>query len=86
MGFVVYILCALTSLGCTVLLIGRYRKSRVDLLFWSAVAFLLLTVTNILLVVDLVLLGPGVDLILFRNGATLLGVMVLLYGLIRNNT
>lgn len=86
MGPIVYILCALTSLGCTVLLIGRYRKSRVDLLFWSALAFLLLTVTNTLLFVDLVILGPEFDLGLFRNGATLLGVIILLYGLIRNST
>jgi Family of unknown function (DUF5985) len=86
MGHAVYILCALTSLGCTLLLIGRYRKTRVDLLFWSAVAFFLLTVTNILLIVDLVILGAGFDLSLFRNGSTLIGMMVLLYGLIRNNT
>lgn len=86
MGFVVYILCALTSLGCTGLLIGRYRKSRVDLLFWSAVAFFFLAVTNVLLFIDLVLLGPNTDLSLYRNGATLIGTLVLLYGLIRNST
>ena len=86
MGQAVYILCALTSLGCTLLLIGRYRKTRVDLLFWSAIAFLLLTVTNILLFVDLVILGAGFDLSLIRNGSTLLGILLLLYGLIRNNT
>jgi hypothetical protein len=86
MGQAVYILCALTSLGCTLLLIGRYRKTRVDLLFWSAIAFLLLTVTNILLFVDLVILGVGFDLSLYRNGSTLLGMLILLYGLIRNNT
>ena len=86
MGYVVYTLCALTCLGCTILLIGRYRKSRVDLLFWSAVAFLLLSVTNVLLFVDLVLLGPNSDLSIYRNMATLLAVTVLLYGFIRNNT
>jgi hypothetical protein len=86
MGQIVYILCALTCLGCTGLLIGRYRKSRVDLLFWSALAFLLFSVTNILLFVDLGIMGPGTDLSLYRNGITLLGVIVLLYGLIRNNT
>ena len=85
MGEIVYILCALTCLGCTALLIGRYRTSRVDLLFWSAVAFLLFSVTNILLFVDLGIMGPQTDLSLLRNGSTLLGVMVLLYGLIRNN-
>lgn len=86
MGEIVYILCALTCLGCTGLLVGRYRKTRVDLLFWSAVAFLLFSVTNVLLFIDLGVLGPGTDLSLYRNGATLLGVIVLLYGLIRNNT
>jgi len=86
MGEIVYILCALTCLGCTGLLIGRYRKSGVDLLFWSAVAFLLFSVTNILLFIDLGIMGPETDLSLWRNGSTLLGVNVLLYGLIRNNT
>jgi hypothetical protein len=86
MGSAVYILCALTSLGCTALLIGRYRKSRVDLLFWSAIAFLLLSLTNILLFVDLVLLGPNTDLNVYRNASTLVGVLIMLYGLIRNST
>ena len=86
MGQIVYILCALTCLGCTGLLIGRYRKTRVDLLFWSAVAFLLFSVTNVLLFVDLVVMGPATDLIIIRNLSTLIGVLVLLYGLIRNNT
>ena len=84
-GPLVYILCALTSFGCTVLLIMRYRKTRVDLLFWSAVAFLAFTVTNVLLFVDLVVL-PEVDLSTMRNGFTFTGVLVLLYGLIHNNT
>jgi hypothetical protein len=86
MGYAVYILCALTSLGCTLLLIGRYRKTRVDLLFWSALAFLLLTATNILLFIDLGLLGQSVDLSVYRNGATFIAVNILLYGLIRNST
>ncbi len=84
-GKIVYILCALTSFGCTVLLISRYRKTRVDLLFWSAVAFLCFTATNVMLFVDLVIL-PEVDLALFRNGFTFGGVIILLYGLIHNNT
>lgn len=84
-GKIVYILCALTSLGCTVLFIARYRKARVALLFWSALAFLAFTVTNVLLFVDLVVL-PDVDLALWRNGFTFAGVLVLLYGLIQDNT
>lgn len=85
MGSIVYLLCALTCLGCTALLIGRYRKTRVSLLFWSAAAFFAFTITNILLFVDLVVV-PDHDFILWRNGFTLAGVIVLLYGLIHNNT
>jgi hypothetical protein len=85
MGFVVYILCALTSAGCTLLLFGRYRKTRVKLLFWSGIAFLAFTVTNVLLFVDLVVV-PQTDLAIWRNITTLSGVIVLLYGLIHNNT
>jgi hypothetical protein len=85
MGQIVYILCALTSLGCTILLFGRYRKSRADLLFWSAVAFLAFTLTNVLLYIDLVVV-PDVDFAILRNSVTLIGVLTLLFGLIRNNT
>jgi hypothetical protein len=86
MGEIVYILCGLTSLGCTVLLMKRYTQTRVELLFWSAVAFLCFTGTNILLFVDLVVLPTSVDLTLLRNGVTLLGVILLLYGLIKGST
>lgn len=85
MGMTVYILCALTSLACTVLLMGRYQKTRVSLLFWSAVAFLAFTITNVLLFVDLVVV-PDMPLGLIRNCITLAGVVVLLYGLIHDHT
>ena len=85
MGIAVYILCALTSLACTVLLMGRYQKTRVSLLFWSAVAFLAFTVTNSLLFFDLVVV-PDFDLSVIRNVITLSGVIVLLYGLIHDHT
>jgi hypothetical protein len=86
LGQIVYILCGLTSLGCMVLLIKGYRKSRVELLFWSAMAFLCFTITNIILFIDIVILPTTVDLSLVRNFITLLGVVVLLYGLIKGNT
>ena len=86
MGYIVYILCALTSLGCTILLFGRYKKTGVQLLFWSSFAFLAFTITNTLLFIDLVLLGPARDLALWRNLCTLIGICVLLYALINDNT
>lgn len=86
LGQIVYILCGLTSLGCMVLLINGYRKSKVELLFWSAVAFFCFTCTNIVLFIDIVVLPTTVDLSLLRNVITLAGVGVLLYGLIKGNT
>ncbi len=85
MAQLIYLLCALTSLGCTVLLVRQYRRSRVGLLFWSAAGFLAFTVTNILLFVDLVIV-PTVDLSIVRNSITMFGVLVLLLGLIKNST
>lgn len=77
----VYILCALTSLACAVLLGRAYRTTRVQLLLWSVVCFAALTLTNVLLFIDLAVL-PSVDLRPLRNGVTLLGLIALLYGLI----
>jgi hypothetical protein len=85
MAYFVYILCALTSLTVMVLLAVAYNRSRMELLFWSAIAFLAFSVTNILLFIDLAMV-PNVDLILWRNSATVVGVIVLLYGLIRGET
>jgi hypothetical protein len=77
----VYLLCAVAALACTVLLFRAYRRSRTRLLLWSAVCFAGLTVNNVLVAVDLVML-PGVDLFPWRNAAGLLSVAALLYGLI----
>lgn len=81
---VIYILCAATSLFCFVLLFRGFLRTRAALLLWSAVAFLAFTVTNILLVLDLIFL-PRIDLSLYRNAVTLFGVALLIYGLIVNS-
>jgi hydrogenase/urease accessory protein HupE len=77
----VYILCALTSLACAVLLLRAYRQSRSRLLFWSGLCFVGLTLNNALLFVDLVVL-PQTDLYVLRSLPTLLGLGLLIYGLI----
>ena len=77
----VYILCAVTSLACALLLGRAYRASRVPLLLWSVVCFAALALTNILLFIDLAVL-PTIDLQPVRSGITLLGITALLYGLI----
>jgi hypothetical protein len=79
---IVYLLCALTSLVCTVLLARAYRTSRVRLLFWSILCFAGLTLSNVLLFIDLVIMPSGPDLMVWRTAVTLAAVGALLYGLI----
>jgi hypothetical protein len=81
MGLVVYLLCAATALCCTVLLTRAYRRVRTRLLFWSAVCFACLTLNNVLVAVDLVVL-PHINLFGLRNVSALAGICALLYGLI----
>jgi hypothetical protein len=78
---VVYVLCALTSLACAVLLWRGYRRSRAPLLQWSAVCFAGLFLNNVLLIVDVRML-PQVDLAIVRMVPALLGALALVYGLI----
>lgn len=80
-GSIVYALCAITSVGCAVLLLRGYRRSRVRLLFWSGLCFIGLALNNVLLFID-VRVVPDVDLSLWRTIPAVLGVAVLLYGLI----
>jgi FtsH-binding integral membrane protein len=81
MADLVYILCAVTSLICTVLLLRAYSQSQVRLLFWSGLCFVGLTLNNILLYIDKTT-GPEVDLSIIRNVPTLVGLLLLVYGLI----
>ena len=81
MATVVYVLCALTSLACAVLLWRGWRRSGARLLFWSALCFVGLFFNNVLLVVDLRVV-PQIDLALVRLVPALLGAMALVYGLV----
>lgn len=85
MAKIVYILCAVTCLTCTGLLVRNYGRTRNRLVFWSGVCFLLLSLSNALIFVDLILL-PQISLLGLRDGITLTGLVLLLYGLIRENT
>jgi hypothetical protein len=78
----VYILCALTSILCAVLLFRGYRANRTRLLFWASLAFLFLALDNVIVYVDLVVLPPQPDLFWYRTGCALAGMTLLLFGLI----
>ena len=78
---VVYLLCAATCLACAVMLFRGYAKTRVALLFWSALCFVGLTVDNIVLYVDVIVV-PEVDLTMIRRWPGLIAMLLLLYGLV----
>ena len=82
MAAAVYVLCALTSLACAVLLLRAYRARGVRLLLWSGLAFVGFTLGNTMLVVDRVVTGPEVDLALWRSVPVLVGLAVLIYGMV----
>ena len=81
MAAAIYSLCALTALVCTVLLLLAYRRGGYRLLLWSGLCFGGLTLNNILLVIDKILL-PTVDLATWRTSVALASMTILLYGLV----
>ncbi|HEY7890473.1 MAG TPA: DUF5985 family protein [Steroidobacteraceae bacterium] len=82
MAEAVYILCALTSILCAILLYRGYRANRTRLLFWSSLAFLLLAINNVVLCIDLVILPSLPDLFWYRTGVALAAMLLLLFGLV----
>jgi hypothetical protein len=82
MAAAVYVLCALTSFACAVLLLRGYRARGVRLLLWSGLAFIGFAFGNLMLVVDRVVVGPQVDLSIWRSLPVLAGLGVLIYGLV----
>lgn len=81
MASVVYGLCALTALACAFLLLRAYASTKSVLLLWSGLCFCGLMASNILLIVDK-LVVPDVDLHLVRLLVTAASMGLLLYGLI----
>jgi Family of unknown function (DUF5985) len=77
----VYVLCALTSLACAILLLRGYARRGVRLLLWSGLGFAGFALGNVMLVVDVVVL-PEQDLTIYRSVPVLAGLAVLLYGLV----
>lgn len=80
MAELVYLLCAITSAFCAILLVRNYRKSRTRLLMWSVACFSVLAVNNTLLFLDLVVV-PDVDLSGLRSASALVAISLLVIGL-----
>jgi len=77
----IFALCALTSLGCALLLLRSYRATRARLLLWSSICFVGLAINNILVCVDFIIL-PQVDLSALRAAVALIAILFINFGLI----
>ena len=81
MAAAVYILGTIVAFACGVLLMRGYLIGRKKLLLWSSLCFFGLSISNLLIFVDLVIF-PTLDLYLWRLLTAAVAMMFLLYGLI----
>jgi hypothetical protein len=77
----VYILSALTSLACAVLLLRGYSRTGARLLLWSGLCFAGLTIENVLLFLDLYVIHQ-ISLLIYRRIAALAALSILIYGMV----
>lgn len=82
MASAVYLLCALTSAICAILLTRAWWRNREWLLLWSSLCFCTLMLSNILLLLDLTIFLNVVDLSNARAITAMVGPTLLLFGLI----
>ena len=78
---IVYTLCGLTALLCAGLLLRAFQRTHARVLWWSGLCFCGLTISNALLLLDK-LVYTDIDLQPLRISATLLSLLLLLYGLL----
>ncbi|HEY4081367.1 MAG TPA: DUF5985 family protein [Burkholderiaceae bacterium] len=81
MPVLIFSLCALTALACTLMLARTYLRTRVRLLFWSALCFAGLTANNVLLVLDKTVFAD-IDLSTWRLVVALAAMLMLVFGLV----
>lgn len=81
MATTVYLLSALTSAACALLLTREFRRSRARLLLWSSAAFVGFAINNALVFADYVLV-PDFDLAILRAATALASVVLLLYAFV----
>jgi hypothetical protein len=66
---------------CAILLLRGYWSGKQRLLLWSGLCFVGLSISNLLVFVDLVIF-PSIDLYLLRLAVAAAAMLLLLYGLI----
>lgn len=81
MGPAVYLLGVLVTLLCGVLLSRAYTRVKKRLLLWSGICFFGLSISNMLVFLDLVVF-PELDLYRWRLGTAAAAMLILVCGLI----
>jgi hypothetical protein len=81
MAELVYVLCALTSIACAVMLLRAVRHNGNRLLLWSGVCFVGLALNNALMLVDLYVV-PDIDLRILRTAIGTVSLLLLIHGLV----
>jgi hypothetical protein len=79
MAATVFVLSALVSLACAVLLLRSFARTRGGLLLWAGLCFAGLTLNNVLLFLDE---AGDVDLSTWRTLPALAGMLALVFGLV----
>jgi len=82
MAAIVYLLCAITSFLCAVMLFKAFRHSKFRLLFWSCLGFTGFAINNVLLFLDVVVFPEVTFIINIRTIPAVIGMVVMIYGLI----
>ena len=81
MATTAYLCGGFVMLACAILLLRGYRRVRQNLLLWSGLCFLGLSLSNFFIFLDLVIV-PEVDLYPLRLGTAAGAMLLLLCGLI----
>ena len=81
MAEIVYFLCAAMSFLTATILYRNFLRTAVRFLLWSSLCFAGLALTNVLLFLDMVVIG-SIDLSLVRNIPGTLGFGILIYGFV----
>jgi len=77
----VYILLAIVSIYCAVVLLKSYFRVKVPLLLWAGLFFCGYVITSVLVVGEKVIFDSW-DTHIFRMSVALISTLLLLYGLI----
>ncbi len=81
MATAAYLCGGFIMLACAILLLRGYTRVRQNLLLWSGLCFLGLSLSNFFIFLDLVII-PQVDLYPLRLSTSALSMLLLLSGLI----